>query len=831
MRVTVVGAGKMGLPLACQFARRGAQVTACDANPAVVEAIRAGACTIDEPGVDALVRELVAAGRLEASADTAASTASSDVIVVIVPALLTRGRDADLSMLEAASIEIARGLRRGSLVSYETTIPVGGTRRHLRPVLERSGLQAGVDFDLAFSPERVKSQHVLEQLEVNPKVVGGLTPAAAERASAFYRRYLGAPVLNVGTLEAAEMVKLAGMAYRDVNIALANELARYAEAVGVDFPALIGAINTDGEAAVLQPGIGVGGHCTPVYPYFLIRDAQRAGAPATLSERARRVNDSQARHVLDLVERTWKPLAKRRVMILGLAFRPGVREHTLSPAFTVRDELQRRGAIVSLHDPLYTDEEIRGHGFEPGSLTDPTLPDALVLVTAHQAYHGMNFAYLGGRGVELVVDGRNLFDPAAVRAAGLHYVGVGRTTPAERRSQQRVPMARPVLLDEEAEAAASVVRSGWILQGPKVAAFERDFARFTGAPHACAVSSGTAALHLALLGVGVGPGDEVITVSHSYIATANSIRYCGAAPVFVDIDPASFNMDPARLAAALSPRTRAILCVHQAGLPCDLRAILAFAREHGLRVVEDAACAAGSEILWDGRWERIGRPHGDAACFSFHPRKLLTTGDGGMITTSDAQMDRMFRLWRQHGMDAAASAGPGEARISPESFPVVGYNYRMTDVQAAIGRAQLKRLPELVARRRELVERYRRKLGAIPSIAFPSEPAWARTNWQTLLIGLPPGVVQREVIKALHRDAISSRPGIMNAHEEPAYAGHPAPPLPHSERARRHCLALPLYDGLTAHDIDRLVAVLAEAARAAGLDAAVAEGVARESAV
>ena len=202
-----------------------------------------------------------------------------------------------------------------------------------------------------------------------------------------------------------------------------------------------------------------------------------------------------------------------------------------------------------------------------------------------------------------------------------------------------VPFAKPAMDEREADAARRAILSGWITQGPEVAAFEREFAEALGAPHACAVSNCTTALHLALLAVGVLPGDEVITVSHSYIATGNCIRYCGAKPVFVEIEPDTFNIDPKLISAAITSKTRAILCVHQMGMPCDLKAILEIAKARSLPVIEDAACAIGSEILWDGKWERIGKPHGDIACFSFHPRKVLTTGDGGMITTANANWD------------------------------------------------------------------------------------------------------------------------------------------------------------------------------------------------
>ena len=270
-----------------------------------------------------------------------------------------------------------------------------------------------------------------------------------------------------------------------------------------------------------------------------------------------------------------------------------------------------------------------------------------------------------------------------------------------------IPIAKPLLGLEEAIAASRVVMSGWVSQGPQVAAFESEFAAFTGADHACAVSNCTTALHLALLAVGVGPGDEVITVSHSFIAGANAIRQCGAVPVFVDIEPDGFNIDPTRVAEALSSRTTAILCVHQMGMPCNVPAILEIAKGFGVPVIEDAACAIGSEILTGGAWQRIGRPLGDVVCFSFHPRKVITTGEGGMLTTNRPELDQMFRLLRQHGMSVSDTARHDSAAVIFESYPVRGYNYRMTDIQASIGREQLKRLPKIISNRRTLADRYR----------------------------------------------------------------------------------------------------------------------------
>jgi len=366
-----------------------------------------------------------------------------------------------------------------------------------------------------------------------------------------------------------------------------------------------------------------------------------------------------------------------------------------------------------------------------------------------------------------------------------------------------IALAKPVLDEREVEAVRRVILSGWVTQGPEVAAFEREFAEYVGAAHAVAVSNCTTALHLALLAVGVQPGDEVITVSHSFIATANAIRYCGATPVFVDIQPDTFNIDPDLIEPAITAKTRAILCVHQLGMPCDMARLLEIGRRRGLPVIEDAACAIGSEILWNGQWEKIGKPHGDIACFSFHPRKVITTGDGGMLTTANPEYAAKFRLWRQHSMSVPDTLRHGAREVIFESYPEVGFNYRLTDVQAAIGRVQLSRLPEIVSTRRALAAAYHDVLGRIPELQLPAEAAWARTNWQSYCVVLPIRAPQRAVMQFLLDNGISTRRGVMCSHREQPYAASSGvvPSLTMSEAAQDRGLMLPLTSDMSAADI------------------------------
>ena len=374
----------------------------------------------------------------------------------------------------------------------------------------------------------------------------------------------------------------------------------------------------------------------------------------------------------------------------------------------------------------------------------------------------------------------------------------------------RIPVARPDLGPEEAEAVARVLATGWITQGPEVARLEEELAAFLGAPHAVAVSSCTTALHLALLAAGVGPGDEVVVPSHSFIATANAVRHAGATPVFADVELATLNLDPADVARRIGPRTRAVLAVHQLGIPADLAPLQALCDRHGLALLEDAACAIGSEVRRDGRWERVGKPHSRAACFSFHPRKLLTTGDGGMIVTADPAFADACRRMRQHGMSLTDLQRHGAERVVFEEYAGPGFNYRLTDLQAAVGRVQLRKLPGLIARRRELAARYLRGLAGVEELVLLEEPARARWNWQSFYVRLGERCARAlvEVMEALLAQGIATRRGVMCSHLEPAFAGSPRAGLERSELLRDRGLILPLFGSMTDEQVDRVIAAL-----------------------
>lgn len=406
-----------------------------------------------------------------------------------------------------------------------------------------------------------------------------------------------------------------------------------------------------------------------------------------------------------------------------------------------------------------------------------------------------------------------------------------------------IPITKPWLDTAETEAVKETILSGWIMQGTKVQKFEQDFAHYTGAHYACAVSSGTSALHLALLAVGVHPGDVVLTVSHSYIATANSVRYCQAEPVFIDIDQDDYNLDARVLKQCLeedcestngtlryrythnlsvgdSPlvyvknpqgRIAAILVVHQLGFPCDLKNILALAEAYELPVIEDAACALGSEISFnqDEGWEKIGRPHGDIACFSFHPRKVITTGEGGMLTTNVESYIQQLRLMRNQGMDYSATTRHTNSKIHFETHSTPGFNYRMTDLQAAIGIEQLKKLDTILEKRYEVAQKYLKHLKQIPYLKPVPIKSYARPNWQSYPVQIRSEAKfsQFDLMQSLRDEGVAARSGITNAHQEEPYRLQNWS-LPASESAYQRTLLLPLFPNLSESDFEMIIQAL-----------------------
>jgi len=367
-----------------------------------------------------------------------------------------------------------------------------------------------------------------------------------------------------------------------------------------------------------------------------------------------------------------------------------------------------------------------------------------------------------------------------------------------------IPITRPFVGEEEARAAAEVVRSGWLSQGACVQRFEEAIASRLGIRHAIATTNCTTALHLALIAAGVGPGDEVICPSFSFIATANAIVHAGATPVFVDIDPRTYTIDPALVERAISPRTRAIMPVDQIGLAADIPAIRAIAARHGLRVVEDAAPALGATI-----GETPVGALSDFTCFSFHPRKSITTGEGGIIVTDDDAAAGHLRAIRSHGASLSDLARHGAATIVEEEYHELGYNCRMTDIQAAIGLIQLEKLDTILAERRRLALRYTALFAGHPRIAPPYEPPGRQHTYQSYCVRLSTRKPLLQVRQEMADLGIATRRGVMAIHLQAYYRQRmPDVVLPETERATEETLLLPLYVGLSEEEQQRVVEAL-----------------------
>ncbi len=423
--VAVIGLGKIGLPLAVQFAGKGMNVTGCDINKDVVAIVNSGQSHVrEEPGLAEAVAAAVASGRLKATEDTPAAVATANTVVVIVPLMVDRDHHIDFRGIDAATIAIARGLRKGTLVVYETTLPVGTTRKRFGPMLQTSsGLRPGADFHLAFSPERLYAGRIFEDLRRYPKIVGGVDKASTDRAVAFYRGALDAEVWPVESTETAEFAKLAETTYRDINIALANELAMYGANRAVNVAEAFKAANSQPYSHLHRPGIGVGGHCIPVYPQFLLGDA--TDGELGLVRGGRTTNDAMARLSIDALAAALGGLEGRRVLVLGASYREDVKEMAFSTAIPLVEELHRARAHALIHDPLFQPHELAGLEAEvadlsPGARIDV---DAVIVQAFHREYADLDWGRF--HGLKVVFDGRGAVDPERIRKVGARYLAVG----------------------------------------------------------------------------------------------------------------------------------------------------------------------------------------------------------------------------------------------------------------------------------------------------------------------------------------------------------------------------------------------------------------------
>lgn len=420
--VTVVGLGKIGLPLAAIFANCGHfHVFGADINKSVVDQVNQGISHVNnEPGLDELVAKAYQAKTLEATVNTAEAVSKSEVVVVIVPVLTLENGQINYQFIDSAVEEIAKGIKKGTLVTFETTLPAGDTRNRFGKTIKRiSGLTMGEDFYLSYSPERVYSNRIIKDLSSYPKVVSGFNKRSLELASDFYKKGLNCEILEVSTLEAAEFTKVAECVYRDVNIALANELAIYANKLDINIMEVIQAANSEPYSNIHLPGVGVGGHCIPVYPYFFINNGMQEG----LTTLSRKINDNMAEYAVELTEETIGSLKDKRILILGLSFRGNVKEPTKSSTLLLIEALTKKGAIVHVDDPLFDTDEISRFGVIPFTDQLSDKMDGIILQAYHDEYKKLDFSLF--KNCRLVLDGRNVLKQKEIEKLGIKYLGIG----------------------------------------------------------------------------------------------------------------------------------------------------------------------------------------------------------------------------------------------------------------------------------------------------------------------------------------------------------------------------------------------------------------------
>jgi nucleotide sugar dehydrogenase len=422
-KISVVGFGKIGQAIVANMLKNGIQVVAVDINPQLHRVFSEGQYETNEPGLAEALTSSFASGQLIVTNDFS-QVHDSAAVIVAIPLLVDQQKNILDEPFLNCFRELAPHFSNNVLIVIETSIPVGYGRDVVVPAIESTGKKHGADFLLVHSPERIKSGTMLEQLLRTPKVIGGVSPEATEKALEIYQWFFDRSLIHiVDSIEAAEMVKLAGMAYRDVNIALSNQLAAFSNRIGVNFADLIPLINTDGEAHLLQPGIGVGGHCTPVYPYFLINNFKQAGLDFELASKSRVINDEMAAYAVALAS---MHVSNKKALILGLSFRPNIKEDTFSTSYLLREALLKNNFEVCLHDTEFSAAEIEKKGFAPASDVYSTASEALFLVTMHKEYQHLDYPALRASGVRVIIDGRNQLNKQQVEQAGIRYIGIGR---------------------------------------------------------------------------------------------------------------------------------------------------------------------------------------------------------------------------------------------------------------------------------------------------------------------------------------------------------------------------------------------------------------------
>ncbi len=421
-KISVIGFGKIGQAVAANILKHGIEVNAVDIDESLPPLFTNSGFRSNEPGLEDILNKAFTNKVLSVSSDFT-TIQGSIAIIVAIPLLIDDNKQVLSKPFLDTMKKLEPGLADEAVVVVETSLPVGFSRHSILPAIESTGKKHGSDFWLAHSPERIKSGTMLHQLTKVPKVIGGLTTDDTEKAYEVYRLFFDDKLLHrVESVEAAEMLKLAGMIYRDINIALSNQLARFANSKGIDYASLIPLINTDGEAGLLQPGIGVGGHCTPVYPYFLIENFRQEGLDFSLALQGRMINNQMADYAVSLVN---DKVQNKRALILGLGFRPNVKEDSLSTTYLLHEVLTKSGYQVLVHDTEYTLDEVRQKGFEPSADIYSSGAEVVFLVTMHREYHDLDLKRLSESGARYFVDGRNSIDKSRVLQSGMEYFGIG----------------------------------------------------------------------------------------------------------------------------------------------------------------------------------------------------------------------------------------------------------------------------------------------------------------------------------------------------------------------------------------------------------------------